>query len=91
MVEMFGLDMAAAYEHAFAHIREVAGLLRSALAMKTKDAYREVYCWQTTCTLELWGKLLGAHADKQVGCVLMQESKSWSKVLSSFPLPSADW
>ena len=68
VVEMFGLDADAAYEHAFSHIRELAGLLRNALAQKTKDAYREVYCWQTTCTLELWGKLLGAHADKPVSC-----------------------
>lgn len=67
VIEMFGLDAEVAYEHAFTHIRELAGLLRSALAMKTKDAYREVYCWQTTCTLELWAKIVGGHADKQVG------------------------
>jgi len=41
-------------------------LLRGALAMRTKDAFREVYCWQTVNCLELWAKVLAAHADKQV-------------------------
>ena len=45
-VEMYGLDPGAAYQHAFGFIRQLAVLLRSALTAKTKDAYREVYCWQ---------------------------------------------
>ncbi|KAK9791168.1 hypothetical protein WJX73_004155 [Symbiochloris irregularis] len=65
VIEMFGLDFSLSYEHAFTHIRELASLLRGALAMKTKDAYREVYCWQTTCTLELWGRLVGAHHENE--------------------------
>ena len=66
VVEMFGLDMAASYQQAFSAIRQLAVLLRGALAMRTKDAFREVYCWQTVNCLELWAKLLAAHADKQV-------------------------
>lgn len=46
VVELFGLDMGAAYEHAFVAIRELAALLRGAMSAKTKDAFREVYCWQ---------------------------------------------
>ena len=65
VVELFGLDMAAAYEHAFVYIRELAALLRGAATNKTKDAFREVYCWQTVNTLELWAKLLAAHHDKE--------------------------
>ncbi|KAL3162814.1 hypothetical protein ABBQ32_009271 [Trebouxia sp. C0010 RCD-2024] len=65
VVEMFGLDMAASYQQAFSAIRQLAVLLRGALAMRTKDAFREVYCWQTLNCLELWAKLLAAHADKQ--------------------------
>lgn len=67
VVEMFGLDMAASYQQAFSAIRQLAVLLRGALAMRSKDAFREVYCWQTLNCLELWAKLLAAHADKQVG------------------------
>lgn len=66
VIEMFGLDFNLSYEHAFTHIRELASLLRGALAMKTKDAYREVYCWQTLCTMELWAKLVGAHHENEV-------------------------
>ena len=66
VVEVFGLDMGAAYEHAFTYIKQLAMLLRAALSMKTKDAFREVYCWQTVNCLELWAKVLAAHADKQV-------------------------
>lgn len=65
VVEMFGLDMAASYQQAFTGIRQLAVLLRGALAMRTKDAFREVYCWQTVNCLDLWAKVLAAHADKQ--------------------------
>ena len=67
VVEVFGLDMGASYEHAFTYIKQLAVLLRAALSMKTKDAFREVYCWQTVNCLELWAKVLAAHSDKQVG------------------------
>lgn len=66
VIEIFGLDSAAAYEHGFTYIKQLAVLLRGALSMKTKDAFREVYCWQTVNTLELWTRLLATHADKEV-------------------------
>ena len=66
VVEMYGLDLARAYEHAFTYIKQLASLLRGAMSSQSKDAYREVYCWQTVNTLELWSKLLAAHHDKEV-------------------------
>ena len=66
VVELFGLDMGAAYEHAFVYIRELAvAAAGRAQRNRTKDAFREVYCWQTVNTLELWAKLLAAHHDKE--------------------------
>ena len=66
VVEMYGLDLVRAYEHAFTYIKQLASLLRGAMSSQSKDAYREVYCWQTVNTLELWSKLLAAHHDKEV-------------------------
>lgn len=37
---------AVSYQHAFGFIRQLAVLLRSALTSKSKEAFREVYCWQ---------------------------------------------
>ncbi|KAI3438608.1 hypothetical protein D9Q98_001031 [Chlorella vulgaris] len=64
VVEMYGINTAASYQHAFSFIRQLAVLLRSALTNKSKEAYREVYCWQTINCLELWAKLLAAKADE---------------------------
>lgn len=66
VVEMYGLDLLRAYEHAFTYIKQLASLLRGAISSQSKDAYREVYCWQTVNILELWSKLLAAHHDKEV-------------------------
>ena len=66
VVEMYGLDLVRAYEHAFTYIKQLASLLRGAMSSHSKDAYRQVYCWQTVNTLELWSKLLAAHHDKEV-------------------------
>ena len=41
-----------------------AGLLRDALTMKTADAYREVYSWRAINCLELWGRVVAAHAER---------------------------
>eukprot|EP00877_Chromochloris_zofingiensis_P001779 jgi/Chrzof1/11601/Cz06g01210.t1 len=64
MVEMTGLDLAASYQLAFSAIRDLAVLLRNALSMKTADAYKEVYCWQTVNCLEVWSRVLSAHASR---------------------------
>ena len=63
VVEMYGLDLTASYQHAFGFIRQLALLVRQALTSKSKESYREVYCWQTINCLEVWAKVLSAHAD----------------------------
>jgi Noc2p family len=65
-VELYGIDAEASYEHAFTYLRQLAVLLRGALAAKTRDAFREVYCWQTVNSLDLWASLVSAHADSPV-------------------------
>ena len=46
VVEMCGLDLGAAYQVAFGAIKQLAVLLRNAMSNKSKEAFKEVYCWQ---------------------------------------------
>ena len=62
VTELVSLDTGAAYPVAFSAIRQLALLLRNALSARTKDALRAVLCWQTVHCLELWGRVLSAHA-----------------------------
>ncbi|XP_052186967.1 nucleolar complex-associated protein 2 [Diospyros lotus] len=54
VIELLGLDLRAAYQHAFVFIRQLAMILREALTMKTKEAFRKVYEWKYMNCLELW-------------------------------------
>jgi nucleolar complex protein 2 len=57
----------AAYQHAFAYVRQLAGLVRGAGAGRVgADAHRSVYCWQTVTCLELWARLVGELAPSRV-------------------------
>ena len=58
IVELYGLDTAASYAHAFTYVRQLAQLVRGAMGAKAKDAFRQVYCWQTVSCLELWARLV---------------------------------
>ena len=60
-VEMYGIDLTATYQHAFVAIKGLAGQMRQALTSKSKESYKEVYCWQTINALELWATVLVAH------------------------------
>ncbi|KAI5071127.1 hypothetical protein GOP47_0013378 [Adiantum capillus-veneris] len=65
VVELYGVDLAAAYQQAFVFIRQLAIILRNALTMKTKESYKHVYSWQFINCLELWVQVLCTYADKK--------------------------
>ena len=65
VVEMFGIDQNQSYGLAFAYIRQLATLLRNALAQKTKDAFKSVYCWQYINCLECFERILTARASNR--------------------------
>ncbi|XP_062017237.1 nucleolar complex-associated protein 2 [Rosa rugosa] len=54
VIELYGVDLPTAYQHAFIFIRQLAMILREALSSKTKEAFRKVYEWKFMNCLELW-------------------------------------
>lgn len=60
-VEMYGIDLEATYQHAFVAVKDLASQMRQALTSKSKESYKEVYCWQTINSLELWVTVLVAY------------------------------
>ncbi len=58
IVELYSLDYASSYQHAFVYIRQLALHLRSAIQKKTPEAFRVVYCWQYVHCLKLWTAVL---------------------------------
>lgn len=63
-MELYSLDYASSYQHAFVYIRQLALHLRSALQKKTPEAFRIVYCWQYMHCLKLWTAVLAASSGK---------------------------
>jgi nucleolar complex protein 2 len=64
IVELYTLDYASAYQHAFVYIRQLALHLRTALMKKTKESLAVVYCWQYMHCLKLWVAVLSAACGK---------------------------
>jgi len=63
VVELYGLDMAATYQHAFVYIRQLAVHLRQAHAkIKAKQAHDQVYNWQTVHSVKVWARVLAQYA-----------------------------
>ncbi|GFZ18217.1 Noc2p family [Actinidia rufa] len=64
VTELIGVDLPAAYQHAFVFIRQLAMILREALTMKTKEAFRKVYEWKYMNCLELWTGAICAYSSE---------------------------
>ena len=61
VVELYSIDAASAYQHAFVYIRQLAIQLRTALTSKTQEAYKSVYNWQYLNCLRMWSQLLSSN------------------------------
>lgn len=64
IIELLGVDLPTAYQHAFIYIRQLAMILREALNTKTKEAFRKVYEWKFMNCLELWTGVICAYSSE---------------------------
>ncbi|XP_024364544.1 nucleolar complex-associated protein 2 [Physcomitrium patens] len=64
VVELYGIDSASSYQHAFIFIRQLAIVLRNALTMKTKEAFKQVYRWQYINSLNVWVRVLSTYKEQ---------------------------
>ncbi|KZT66744.1 Noc2-domain-containing protein [Daedalea quercina L-15889] len=63
--ELYCMDHAAAYQHAFGYIRQLAVHLRNSMKVKSKEAYKQVYNWQYVHCVDFWAIVLARACDKQ--------------------------
>ncbi|KIN95204.1 hypothetical protein M404DRAFT_17121 [Pisolithus tinctorius Marx 270] len=73
--ELFCMDHAAAYQHAFGYIRQLAIHLRNSMKTKTKDAYKLVYNWQYVHSVDFWSLVLGRACSLETQIERGQESE----------------
>ncbi|GAU14818.1 hypothetical protein TSUD_50300 [Trifolium subterraneum] len=64
VIELLGVDLPTAYQHAFIFIRQLAMILRDTLDTKTKEAFRKVYEWKFINSLELWTDAIRAYSSQ---------------------------
>ncbi|KAF7552481.1 hypothetical protein G7Z17_g4326 [Cylindrodendrum hubeiense] len=59
--ELWGIDQAVGYTTAFTFIRQLAIHLRNSIVHNKNDAFRIVYNWQYTHSLDFWSCVLAEH------------------------------
>jgi len=64
VVEMFGLDFKASYQHAFSHIRVLAVKLRNAIISKTQEHFTMIHSWQFFHSLQMWTAVLCTYSEQ---------------------------
>lgn len=73
--ELWGIDQAVGYTTAFTFIRQLAIHLRNSIVNNKNDAFRIVYNWQYTHSLDFWSCVLAEHCSSQKEAEAGRESQ----------------
>lgn len=73
--ELFCIDHATAYQHAFGYIRQLGIHLRNSMKAKTKEAYKQVYNWQYVHCVDFWSLVLRRACNAQTVAERGEESE----------------
>ncbi|KAI6117964.1 Noc2-domain-containing protein [Pisolithus sp. B1] len=73
--ELFCMDHATAYQHAFGYVRQLAIHLRNSMKTKTKEAYKLVYNWQYVHSVDFWSLVLARACSLETQVERGQESE----------------
>ncbi|KAH9589060.1 Nucleolar complex protein 2 [Trypanosoma melophagium] len=63
VVDLYGTDMEAAYQHTFVYLRQLAIYLRAALQQQTQSNVRAVVNWQYLNALRTWGAVVSKYSE----------------------------
>lgn len=63
VVDLYGTDIEAAYQHTFVYVRQLAIYLRAALQQQTASNVRAVANWQFVTALRTWGAVVSTYSD----------------------------
>ena len=88
-VELFGVDLASAYQHIFVYTRQLAVYLRTALQSGAgEEAFRHVYNWQYVNSLRLWAMTVARYNDeKELFPLVYPIAQIACGVVELFPAP----
>ncbi|GLE07561.1 hypothetical protein PINS_up018119 [Pythium insidiosum] len=64
VVELYGLDLASSYQHAFVYIRELAITLRKTITSPSPETFKAVLNWQFFNQLRVWTAVVCAYPDE---------------------------
>ncbi|KAJ9455799.1 Nucleolar complex protein 2-like protein [Diplonema papillatum] len=88
-IELFGVDLASAYQHVFVYTRQLAVYLRTALQSGAgEEAFRHVYNWQYVNSLRLWALTVARYSDeKELFPLVYPIAQIATGVVELFPAP----
>lgn len=88
VVDLYGTDMEAAYQHAFVYTRQLAVYLRAALQQQSQSNVRAVFNWQYLNALRTWGLVVSTYSEPaQLGPLIHPTVQIALGVLDLFSSP----